>query len=127
VPVPEAYVELYRSCTGLSLIFFALDQPPVSAPIQPDFDPPHCRGGRGSKPGAHRGLRSQGNRVRRHGAGGCSDGWVIECTQWRGRSGNQTGGFRPYCRLALPNNADFLSIYGQNHKTVGLVVLRKTL
>src|ERR1700739_1271772 len=38
------YAELYRSCTGLSLIFFALDQSPVSALIQPDIDPlPHAR------------------------------------------------------------------------------------
>jgi hypothetical protein len=35
----------------------------------------------------------------------------------------KTGGFRSYWRLVLPNNADFLSIYGQNHKTVGLVVV----
>jgi hypothetical protein len=33
-------VKLYRSCTGLSLRFFARDQPAVSATIQPNIRPP---------------------------------------------------------------------------------------
>jgi Transposase IS66 family/IS66 C-terminal element len=62
--------------SGLFLRFLASDQPPGSAPIQPDFDPssPHCRGDRGSKLGAgasrppRPGPRS--NRVRRYGVDG---------------------------------------------------------
>jgi hypothetical protein len=57
-------VKLYRSCTGLSLRFFARDQPAVSATTRPDFRPPyppHSRGDRGSKPAGRRDVRGQGH------------------------------------------------------------------
>jgi hypothetical protein len=41
------------------------------------------------------------------------------------RSGAVAPGPKPAglgCRLAVPNNAYFLSIYMRNHKTVGLIV-----
>ena len=46
--------------------------------------------------------------------------WV---TGWRGGRGLEISDFWRQCRLALPNNGKFLSISGQNYKTIGLVVI----